>query len=44
LAFIVLPREATADGDILSMEYLLHGARRELQKMGRLVNEKDLVM
>jgi len=25
------------------MSHLLHGARRELQKMGRLVNEADMV-
>jgi hypothetical protein len=24
------------------MEHLLHGTRRELQKMGRLVREEDL--
>ncbi len=33
---------AAANGGNVSMEHLLHGARRELQKMGRLVNEKDL--
>jgi SpoVK/Ycf46/Vps4 family AAA+-type ATPase len=33
---------ASANGGIVSMEHLLHGARRELQKMGRLINEKDL--
>jgi hypothetical protein len=33
---------AAADGDRLEMKHLLHGTRRELQKMGRLVNETDL--
>jgi hypothetical protein len=33
---------AAADGGQLAMKHLLHGTRRELQKMGRLVNEKDL--
>lgn len=28
----------------VTMAHLLHGARRELQKMGRLVNEADLVV
>jgi SpoVK/Ycf46/Vps4 family AAA+-type ATPase len=31
---------ASANGGIVTMEHLLHGTRRELQKMGRLVNEK----
>jgi len=26
------------------MLHLLHGTRRELQKMGRLVNEKDMLL
>ena len=34
---------AAANGGIVGMDHLLHGARRELQKMGRLVNEKDLL-
>lgn len=34
---------AAADGQPVSMKHLLHGVRRELQKMGRLVPEKDLV-
>jgi ATP-dependent 26S proteasome regulatory subunit len=34
---------AAADGRRLAMKHLLHGTRRELQKMGRLLNEKDLV-
>jgi hypothetical protein len=34
---------AAEDGGWVTMEHLLHGARRELQKMGRLVNEADLV-
>jgi Winged helix domain, variant/ATPase family associated with various cellular activities (AAA) len=33
---------AAADGGRLGMKHLLHSTRRELQKMGRLVNEKDL--
>jgi ATP-dependent 26S proteasome regulatory subunit len=33
---------ANADGGQVTMRHLLHGARRELQKMGRLVNEKDM--
>ncbi|HXF62552.1 MAG TPA: ATP-binding protein [Caldilineaceae bacterium] len=28
---------AAADGGVITMQHLLHGARRELQKMGRLV-------
>ena len=33
---------AAADGGRVTMNHLLHGTRRELQKMGRLMNEKDL--
>lgn len=33
---------AASNGGQVGMEHLLHGARRELQKMGRLVNEADL--
>jgi hypothetical protein len=33
---------AAADGRAVTMDHLLHGTRRELQKMGRLVNEADL--
>jgi hypothetical protein len=33
---------AAADGQSVTMEHLLHGTRRELQKMGRLVGEEDL--
>ena len=33
---------AAADGGQVTMHHLLHGTRRELQKMGRLVNETDL--
>lgn len=33
---------AAADGGKVTMEHLLHGTRRELQKMGRLLNEEDL--
>jgi ATP-dependent 26S proteasome regulatory subunit len=35
---------AASDGGRVTMNHMLHGARRELQKMGRLVNEKDLAM
>jgi hypothetical protein len=34
---------AAADGGCVTMNHILHGARREMQKMGRLVNEKDLI-
>jgi hypothetical protein len=34
--------QAAADGQRMTMTHLLHGVRRELQKMGRLVNEKDM--
>ena len=33
---------ASADGGNVTMDHLLHSTRRELQKMGRLVREKDL--
>jgi hypothetical protein len=33
---------AAADGRAVTMTHLLHGTRRELQKMGRLVNEADM--
>lgn len=33
---------AAADGGSVTMQHLLHSTRRELQKMGRLVNERDL--
>ncbi len=32
---------AAADGGLVTMDHLMHGAKRELQKMGRLLNEKD---
>ena len=35
---------AAADGGQVSMSHLLHGTRRELQKMGRLVSEGDMIM
>ncbi len=35
---------AAADGGCVTMAHILHGARREMQKMGRLVNEKDLAI
>ena len=34
---------ASADGGEVTMEHLLHGTRRELQKMGRLVDDDHLV-
>ncbi|RME99554.1 MAG: ATP-binding protein [Chloroflexi bacterium] len=33
---------AAADGGEVTMDHLLHGLRREFQKMGRLVDEKEL--
>ncbi len=33
---------ASDDGGIVTMAHLLHGTRRELQKMGRLINEEEL--
>ena len=35
---------AAADGGVVTMAHLLHGARRELQKMGRLVKEKEMTL
>lgn len=35
---------AAADGGTVGMSHLLHGTRRELQKMGRLVSEGDMVL
>ncbi len=35
---------ASSDGGSVSMAHLMHGVRRELQKMGRLVNEADMVL
>lgn len=35
---------AASDGGRVGMRHLLHGTRRELQKMGRLVNERDLLL
>jgi SpoVK/Ycf46/Vps4 family AAA+-type ATPase len=35
---------AAADGERVNMSHLLHGTRRELQKMGRLVREEDLTL
>ncbi|HQE91661.1 MAG TPA: AAA family ATPase [Anaerolineae bacterium] len=35
---------AAAAGSPVTMQHLLHAARRELQKMGRLVNEADMVI
>jgi len=33
---------AATNGGEITMEHLLHSTRRELQKMGRLINEQDL--
>ena len=33
---------AANNGQMVTMEHLMHGTRRELQKMGRLVDEQDL--
>jgi SpoVK/Ycf46/Vps4 family AAA+-type ATPase len=33
---------AAANGGVVTMEHLLHGTRRELQKMGRLISDLDL--
>jgi ATP-dependent 26S proteasome regulatory subunit len=35
---------AATNGQEVTMEHMLHGTRRELQKMGRLVNEIDLTV
>jgi AAA+ superfamily predicted ATPase len=35
---------AASDGCVVEMSHLLHGARRELQKMGRLVSEMDFTI
>jgi hypothetical protein len=35
---------AGADGGYVTMQHLLHGTRRELQKMGRLIGEEDLII
>jgi AAA+ superfamily predicted ATPase len=35
---------AAAENSPVTMEHLLHSTRRELQKMGRLVNEADMVI
>ena len=32
---------AASNGGVLTMEHLMHGTRRELQKMGKLVSDKD---
>ena len=32
---------AASNGGIVNMDHLMHGARRELQKMGRLITDKD---
>ena len=35
---------AATDGGQVTMDHLLHGTRRELQKMGRLIVERDLTL
>lgn len=34
--------QAAANGHVLTMEHLFHGARREMQKMGRMIDENDM--
>jgi cell division septation protein DedD len=34
--------QAAANGHVLTMEHLFHGARREMQKMGRMIDERDM--
>ena len=33
---------AAADGGVITNEHLLHGVKRELQKMGRLLKDGEL--
>ncbi len=35
---------AAADGGVVNMTHLLHGAKREIQKMGKLVQDADFVL
>jgi hypothetical protein len=35
---------AASNGNCMTMQHLMHGARREFQKMGRLINETDFVV
>lgn len=35
---------AAADGRIVTMDHLMHGAKRELQKMGKLIHEGDFAL
>jgi SpoVK/Ycf46/Vps4 family AAA+-type ATPase len=35
---------AAGDGDVVTQKHLLHSTRRELQKMGRLVSERDMAL
>jgi HJR/Mrr/RecB family endonuclease len=35
---------AAENGGVVTMSHLMHGARREFQKMGRLVNESDFLL
>ena len=35
---------AAADGGVVKMTHLLHGAKREIQKMGKLVQDADFVV
>jgi hypothetical protein len=35
---------AASDGGSVTMQHLMHGAKREIQKMGRLVREADYVL
>ena len=35
---------AAADGGSVTMSHLMHGTRREFQKMGRLLQESDFIL
>ena len=36
--------QAASDGGVVTMEHLMHGTRREFQKMGRLLQESDFAV
>jgi ATP-dependent 26S proteasome regulatory subunit len=35
---------AASDGGVVTQKHLLHSTRRELQKMGRLVSDRDMAL
>jgi ATP-dependent 26S proteasome regulatory subunit len=35
---------AASNGEIVTNAHLLHGVKREMQKMGRLIDDKDLTL